>query len=78
MLDPNHAHFSKLRNAIEFERFDGSNEAVRLLEAGDEGAGLFSRLMFCWVNPLIMKGYLGELNEARKANILIFYVNRNL
>ena len=29
---------------------------------GDEGAGILSRLFFCWTNPLIKKGYHGQLN----------------
>ncbi|CAD5232242.1 unnamed protein product [Bursaphelenchus xylophilus] len=38
-------------------------ESVYLDENGDEGAGFFSKLFFCWVNPLIVKGYKGQLKN---------------
>lgn len=40
------------------------NLSIYLDEDGDEGAGYFSRLFFCWVNPLIVKGYKGQLRTV--------------
>ena len=32
-------------------------------EQTDEGASFLSRLFFCWVNPLVKKGYEGKLKD---------------
>ncbi|CAD5224372.1 unnamed protein product [Bursaphelenchus okinawaensis] len=39
-------------------------ESIFLDENADEGANFFSKLFFCWVNPLIVKGYKGQLKNV--------------
>ncbi|KAK0412633.1 hypothetical protein QR680_006320 [Steinernema hermaphroditum] len=34
------------------------------LTVDDESAGYFSQLFFCWVNPLVRKGYRGQLQNV--------------
>ncbi|KAI1722771.1 ABC transporter transmembrane region domain-containing protein [Ditylenchus destructor] len=39
-------------------------DRTHLDEQGDEGAGLFSKLFFCWCNALVQKGYRGEIKQV--------------
>ncbi|CAJ0582835.1 unnamed protein product, partial [Mesorhabditis spiculigera] len=47
-----------------FSPLDGRpDDYVRLDQDADEGAGIFSKLFFCWTNDLVKKGYRRQLNE---------------
>jgi hypothetical protein len=51
-----------------FRQLLETDESINVSDNGDEEAGFFSRLFFCWVNPLILSGYKGNLRTVSKAS----------
>jgi ATP-binding cassette subfamily C (CFTR/MRP) protein 10 len=53
------------RNLNSFQQLqEESGEVQTLSSTADEDENIFSRLFFCWVNPLIKKGYDGQLKTT--------------
>ena len=50
------------RNLNSFHQLgEDADTVIPLTPTADEDANIFSKLFFCWVNPLIKKGYDGQL-----------------